>query len=133
MVWLLVVKICKSSLGCIENMFLTSNEDISVTELCWFYSPSQEQICVPHDIFDEKGISRVAITVAALVAIGTNPKQSAVWQLCELLRAVACLLIMLVLLVTATELMGLPVYPYRWIYFFSHHSSSFLFPVYFSC
>lgn len=38
----------------------------------------QEQLCGPQDIFDEKGISKVAITVAALVAIGTNPRQSAV-------------------------------------------------------
>ncbi|XP_059178730.1 leucine-rich repeat and calponin homology domain-containing protein 1-like isoform X8 [Physella acuta] len=47
-------------------------------DACKKIGVDQEQICVPHDIFDEKGISRVAITVAALVAIGTNPKQSAV-------------------------------------------------------
>ncbi|KAK7475998.1 hypothetical protein BaRGS_00032765, partial [Batillaria attramentaria] len=37
-----------------------------------------EQICLAPDIMDERGVHRVAITVAALVAIGTNPRQSAV-------------------------------------------------------
>ncbi|RUS83426.1 hypothetical protein EGW08_008798, partial [Elysia chlorotica] len=47
-------------------------------DACRKIGVDQEQICGPQDIFDEKGISRVALTVAALVAIGTNPKQSAV-------------------------------------------------------
>ena len=63
---------------------------------------------------DERGVQRVAITVAALVAIGTNPRQSAVWQLGELLGGVACLLIILVLLRDATQQMGLPVLPDDW-------------------
>ncbi|XP_071084369.1 leucine-rich repeat and calponin homology domain-containing protein 1-like isoform X8 [Haliotis cracherodii] len=47
-------------------------------DACRKIGVDQEQICSAHDILEEKGISRVAITVAALVAIGTNPKQSAV-------------------------------------------------------
>ncbi|GFO49908.1 leucine-rich repeat and calponin domain-containing protein [Plakobranchus ocellatus] len=47
-------------------------------DACRKIGVDMEQICGPQDIFDEKGITRVAITVAALVAIGTNPKQSAV-------------------------------------------------------
>lgn len=47
-------------------------------DACRKIGVDQEQICGPQDIFDEKGITRVALTVAALVAIGTNPKQSAV-------------------------------------------------------
>lgn len=39
---------------------------------------SQEQICSSQDILDENGIIRVSITVAALVAVSTNPKSSAV-------------------------------------------------------
>lgn len=73
---------------------------------------SQEQLCGAQDIFEERGISRVAITVAALVALGTNPRQSAVWRLLELLTGVAGLLVMLVLFIDATEKMGVPVFPY---------------------
>lgn len=39
---------------------------------------SQEQTCSSQDILDENGIIRVSITVAALVAVSTNPKSSAV-------------------------------------------------------
>ncbi|CAG5120230.1 unnamed protein product, partial [Candidula unifasciata] len=47
-------------------------------DACRKIGVDQEQLCGPQDIFDEKGISRVAITVAALVAVGSNPRQSAV-------------------------------------------------------
>ncbi|XP_025079913.1 leucine-rich repeat and calponin homology domain-containing protein 2-like isoform X15 [Pomacea canaliculata] len=47
-------------------------------EACKKIGVDQEQICAPADIMDERGVQRVAITVAALVAIGTNPRQSAV-------------------------------------------------------
>ncbi|BFZ00952.1 hypothetical protein BsWGS_03991 [Bradybaena similaris] len=47
-------------------------------DACKKIGVDQEQLCGPQDIFDEKGISRVAITVAALVAVGSSPRQSAV-------------------------------------------------------
>ncbi|XP_070172982.1 leucine-rich repeat and calponin homology domain-containing protein 1-like isoform X2 [Littorina saxatilis] len=47
-------------------------------DACRKIGVDQEQICVAADIMDERGVQRVAITVAALVAIGTNPRQSAV-------------------------------------------------------
>ncbi|XP_076453861.1 uncharacterized protein LOC143289000 [Babylonia areolata] len=47
-------------------------------DACRKIGVDQEQICVATDIMEERGVQRVAITVAALVAIGSNPRQSAV-------------------------------------------------------
>ncbi|XP_012942481.1 leucine-rich repeat and calponin homology domain-containing protein [Aplysia californica] len=47
-------------------------------EACRKIGVDQEQLCGAQDIFEERGISRVAITVAALVAMGSSPRQSAV-------------------------------------------------------
>lgn len=41
----------------------------------YFFNPFQDQICESSDILAEKGITRVANTVAALVAIATHSKQ----------------------------------------------------------
>ncbi|XP_061171527.1 leucine-rich repeat and calponin homology domain-containing protein 2-like isoform X6 [Saccostrea echinata] len=47
-------------------------------EACRKVGVGKEQICSSQDILDESGIIRVSITIAALVAISTNPKASAV-------------------------------------------------------
>ncbi|XP_064615281.1 LOW QUALITY PROTEIN: uncharacterized protein LOC135479385 [Liolophura sinensis] len=47
-------------------------------EACRKIGVGNEQICSAHDILEEKGILRLVITVGSLVAISTNPKQSAV-------------------------------------------------------
>lgn len=38
----------------------------------------REQICGAQDILEEKGVSRLAVTVAALAAVSSNPRSSAV-------------------------------------------------------
>lgn len=47
-------------------------------DACRKIGVGKEQICSSQDILDENGIIRVSITVAALVAVSTNPKSSAV-------------------------------------------------------
>ncbi|KAL5004194.1 hypothetical protein ScPMuIL_017650 [Solemya velum] len=47
-------------------------------EACRKIGVNQEQVCGSADVLEERGTSRVAITVAALIAIAANPKQSAV-------------------------------------------------------
>lgn len=39
----------------------------------------QEQVCGAQDILEEKGVSRLAVTISALIAVSTpNPRSSAV-------------------------------------------------------
>ncbi|XP_021371747.1 leucine-rich repeat and calponin homology domain-containing protein 3-like isoform X2 [Mizuhopecten yessoensis] len=45
-------------------------------EACRKIGVNRDQICAAQDILEEKGISRVAVTISALVAIATNPRSS---------------------------------------------------------
>ncbi|XP_033760398.1 leucine-rich repeat and calponin homology domain-containing protein 2-like isoform X6 [Pecten maximus] len=45
-------------------------------EACKKIGVNRDQICAAQDILEEKGISRVAVTISALVAITTNPRSS---------------------------------------------------------
>ena len=40
----------------------------------------QEQLCGAQDILEEKGTTRLAVTISTLIAVSSNPRSSAVWK-----------------------------------------------------
>ncbi|KAL8567180.1 hypothetical protein ACOMHN_046590 [Nucella lapillus] len=54
------------------GLFFTSILALALQRLYW------AQVCVATDIMEERGVQRVAVTVASLVAMAANPRQSAV-------------------------------------------------------